>query len=131
MADSLNLLAQGLDFSDGLAFGLPLGAHRVGLTAQVSQFAAQLLQPGPAGRVVFLGQGGFLDFQPHHSTADLVEFSGLGVDLRPQHRAGLVDEVDRLIREEAVGDVAVGQGDGGHQCAVLDAHTVEDLKPLA
>ncbi len=34
---------------------------------------------------------------------------------QPDPRAGLVDEVDRLVRQEAVGDVAVGQLRRGHQ----------------
>jgi hypothetical protein len=33
--------------------------------------------------------------------------SGLEVDLHPQARRRLVDQVDGLVRQEAVGDVAV------------------------
>jgi len=61
VADLLQLLAQLLDPADGLAFGLPLGPHGVGLAAEVGQLPAQLLQAGPAGRVGLLGQGRLLD----------------------------------------------------------------------
>ena len=46
-------------------------------------------------------------------------------------RARLVDEVDRLVRQEAVGDVAVRERRGGDERGVLDAHAVEHLEALA
>ena len=39
-----DLLAERLHLAEGLAFGLPLGPHGVGLGAQVGQLLAQLLQ---------------------------------------------------------------------------------------
>ena len=45
--------------------------------------------------------------------------------------AGLVDEVDRLVRQEAVGDVAVREHRRRHQGVVLDAHAVVHLEALA
>jgi hypothetical protein len=35
-----------------------LGAHGVGFGAQVGEFFAELVKPGDAGRVGFLGEGG-------------------------------------------------------------------------
>ena len=49
----------------------------------------------------------------------------------PQPRAGLVDQVDRLVRQEPVGDVAVGQGRGGDQRLVGDGHPVVRLVAVA
>ena len=46
-------------------------------------------------------------------------------------RAGLVDEVDRLVRQEPVADVAVGQGGGGDQRAVGDRDPVVRLVAVA
>ena len=114
-----------------LPLGLPLGPHRVGLGAQVGQLLAQLLQPGLAGRVVLLGQRRLLDLQPGHPPGQLVELGRHRVDLGAQHRAGLVDEVDRLVGQEPVGDVAVAERHRGDQRAVLDLHAVEHLEPLA
>ena len=37
----------------------------------------------------------------------------LDAESQPQPRAGLVDQVDRLVGQHAVGEVAVGQLDGG------------------
>ena len=63
-ADLLDLLAQRLHLPQRLPLGLPLRPHGVGLGAQVGQLPAQLLQPGPAGRVRLLGQRRLLDLQP-------------------------------------------------------------------
>ncbi len=61
----------------------------------------------------------------------------LPVARRRRHRADthatrrLVDEVDRLVRQEAVADVAVGQLGGGCQSLVGDADAVMRLVPVA
>ena len=39
----------------------------------------------------------------------------------------LVDEVDRLVRQEAVGDIAVGQIGGQHECGIGEAHLMVGL----
>src|SRR6185437_11628103 len=46
-------------------------------------------------------------------------------------RSGLVDEVDRLVRQEPVGDVAVGQAGCCHQGRIGDRHSVVRLVPVA
>ncbi len=53
--------------------------------------------------------------------------SGLEFDLHLEPRRGFVDQVDRLVGQEAVGDVAVGQGRGGHDRGIRDAHAVMEL----
>ena len=119
-AHPLQLAAQLLQPADGLPFGLPLGPLGVGLGAQVGQFAAELVEPGQAGRVVLLAQRGLLDLQPHHPPGQLVQLGRHRVDLGTQPGAGLVDQVDRLVRQEPVGDVAVAEVGRGDQRAVLD-----------
>ena len=49
----------------------------------------------------------------------------------PHPGAGLVDQVDGLVRQEAVADVAVGQLGRGDQRAVGDRHPVVRLVPVA
>ena len=126
----LHLLAQRLHPAQRLALGFPLGPQRVGLRSQVREFLAQVRQARLARLVVLLGERGFLDLQPHHPAGELVQFGRHGVDLGADHRAGLVDQVDRLVRQEPVGDVAVAEHDRGHQGAVGDLHAVEHLEPL-
>ena len=50
-----------------------------------------------------------------------------GVDLDPEPGSRLVDQVDGLVGQEAVGDVAVREHRGRHQRGVLDLHLVVDL----
>lgn len=131
LADLFQFLAQFLHAADGLPFGLPLGVFGVGLGAQVGQFPAQLPQAGFTGGIGLLGEGGILDLQAGDAAGDLVEFGGHRVDLGTQPGARLVDEVDGLVGQEPVGDVAVAEGGRGDQRGVLDLHAVEDLQAFA
>ena len=80
---------------------------------------------------VLLGERGLFDLEPHDTPGELVELGRHRVDLGAEHRARLVDEVDGLVGQEAVGDVAMAQHDGRDERAVLDLHAVEHLEPLA
>src|SRR5215213_139280 len=51
--------------------------------------------------------------------------------LDPHPRGGLIDQVDRLVGQEAVGDVAVGELGGGAQGLVGDRHPVVLFVALA
>ena len=53
--------------------------------------------------------------------------SGRGLDLHPQPRRRLVDEVDRLVGQLAAGDVAVGEGGRRDQGGVGDPDAVVRL----
>ena len=55
---------------------------------------------------------------------------GIEFDLDAQLGGGLVDQVDRLVGQEAVGDVTVGQHRRGDDRGVLDAHPVVHLVAL-
>ena len=61
---------------------------------------------------------------------DLVDLGRLGIDLHPDPRRRLVDQVDRLVRQEAVGDVAVAERRRCDQRRVLDPDLVVDLVAL-
>jgi hypothetical protein len=71
-----------------------------------------------------------LDLELHDAALDLVDLGRHGVDLDAQARGGLVDEVDGLVGEEAVGDVAVAEGGRRDERGVLDAHLVVVLVAL-
>jgi hypothetical protein len=55
----------------------------------------------------------------------------LGHRLDPDPRSCLVDQVDRLVRQEAVGDIAAGELGGGGEGVVGDRHAVVLLVALA
>ena len=61
---------------------------------------------------------------------DDVDLGGHRVDLDAQLAGRLVDEVDRLVGQEAVGEVAVRQHGRGDERGVLDAHAVVHLVAL-
>jgi hypothetical protein len=54
----------------------------------------------------------------------------LGLGAQPDPRRRLIDQVDGLVREEAVADVAIGQLRGGHDRLVGDPDPVIGLVPI-
>ena len=60
----------------------------------------------------------------------LVQFGGHRIQLGLDHGAGFIHQVDSLIRQETVGDIAVGQGGCCNQCSVLNLHAMEHFVPL-
>ena len=81
--------------------------------------------------VGLLAQGLALDLELDAPALELVELDGHRIDLHPEARRRLVDEVDRLVGQEALGDVAVRQGRRGDQRGIGDADAVVDLVALA
>ena len=104
------LLALGLLGEEGLL----LVAQRRGLL-EVLRVDRRLLLAADAGDPV----------------VELAQVRRGGHPLDPHPGAGLVDQVDRLVRQEAVGDVPVGQRRGGHEGAVGDADPVVRLVAVA
>ena len=131
VAGLLQLLARGANLLDHAFLSLPLQPHGVGVRAQIGQLPAQRLEALEARLVLLLLERGLLDLQAHDLARDLVEFGRHGVHLRADRGAGLVDEVDGLVRQEAVGDVAVGEHGGGDDGGVLDADVVIELEAVA
>ena len=81
--------------------------------------------------VALLAQRLALDLELHDPAFELVELGRHRVDLHPQLRRRLVDEVDRLVGQEPIGDVAVGEHRRRHERGVLDLHAVMELVALA
>ena len=88
---------------------------------------AQGLQALGAGLVVLLHERLFLNLHLSELALLSVNVAGHGVELHPQAAAGLIDQVDCLVGQEAVGDVAVGELGCSHQSRVGDTHAVVDL----
>ena len=101
------------------------------LLLQIGQLLLQAREAAARGVVRLLAQRLALDLQLHDAAFDLVELHRQRVDLGAQLRGRLVDEIDGLVRQETVADVAVGEHRGGDQGGVLELHAVVDLVPLA
>ena len=119
-----------LDLADGVLLVVPLGLLGLELLPHVGEFLLDLRQVFLGEAVGLLFQGGLLDLVLDDLPLDHVQLGGHGVDLCADEGAGLVDEVDGLVGEEPVGDVAVAQGGRGDDGPVLDLHPVEDFVPL-
>ena len=78
-----------------------------GLLLQRREFGFQPAEPRPRTGIALLLQRLLLDLEPDDLAVDRVELFRLGIDLHLQPRRRLVDQVDRLVGQEAVGDVAV------------------------
>jgi hypothetical protein len=126
----VELLLELADRHDLRLLGLPLRLHARRALAQLGELALERRAPLLRGRVLLLGQRRQLDLELHRAPLELVDLLGQRVDLDPQPRGRLVDEVDRLVGQEAVGDVALAERRGGDRGAVLDAHAVVDLVAL-
>ena len=110
-----------------LLLGLPAGGQPGGLLLHVGEFALQPLQAVARALVGFLVERLALDLQLDDAAVELVERLRLGIHLHAQPRRRLVHQVDGLVGQEAVGDVAVRQGGGCHQRGIGDPHPVVDL----
>ena len=108
-------------------FRFPAGLHGVELFLFIGKLFLELLETVAGELVVLFLEGHLFDLLLHDLAAQIVELCGHRVDLRADHRAGLIDQVDGLIRQETVGDVTVRQGGSGDQGAVVDLHAVEHL----
>ena len=55
---------------------------------------------------------------------DFIDLLRFGGDLHLQSRGGFIHQIDGLIRQKSVGDVAAAEHGGSHQCAVGDANAM-------
>ena len=92
--------------------------------SSVGQLLFEPLEPLLRAGIALLLERLLLDLEPHDLAVDRIELLRLGIDLHLQPRRRLVDQVDRLVRQKAVGDVAVRQRRRGDDRRVGDAHAV-------
>ena len=126
----LDLLAQSLHLANGVLLVLPLCLHAAELILQFGQFLFQFLQTALAQGIGLLFQADLLDLELGDPVGEVVHLAGHTVHLGLDHGTGLIHKVDGLIGEEAVGDIAVGEGSGGDQRIIADLDAVEYLIAL-
>ena len=80
-----------------LLFLEPAGLELARLFFDVGEFFFYLGQPGAAGGVLFLFQGGALHFELHDLAFELVDLGRHGFELDLQPRPRLVDQILSLI----------------------------------
>ena len=130
LAELAELLLQRTDGVDRLLLAFPVLLHLVHLGVE----RCELVDDGVAAldrrRVGLLLQRDLLDLELQDAPLDDVDLGRQGVDLDAQFAGRLVDQVDGLVGQEAVGEVAVRQHGCADQRGVLDTHTVVHLVPL-
>ena len=77
--------------------------------------------------IFFLAHGFTLNLQLDQTAIELVHHLGFGVDFNLDLGGGFVDQINRLVRQETVGDVAVAQLGRRHDGRIGDVHTVVDF----
>jgi hypothetical protein len=103
----VELLLQPADRVELVELGLPLRFQRASLLLERGELLLQALQSFARGRVFLLAQALTLDLQLHDATAHLVQLGRGAGGFHAQPRRGLVHQVDGLVGQIAIGDVAV------------------------
>ena len=114
----------------GGLLGLP-DLFEVGeLALEPGQRLLELLEALLRGLILLLLERLALHLELDDAPLEAVHLLGLGVDLHADARGRLVDQVDRLVRELAVGDVAVRERRRGDDRGIGDLHLVVDRVAL-
>ncbi len=130
-AHLLELFLQRAAGLDRILLLLPVRAQLRRFFLEVGELLIELGEAILRGLVGFLAQRLALDFELHHAALHFIELDRQRIDLHAQLRRGFINQIDRLVRQEPVGDVAVGEHGGGDQRGVLELHAVVDLVALA
>ena len=104
-AQRLGLLLEILDPRHGLFLAHPLGSERGALLVQRRQLFLDGRETFAC--ILLFGDHGPLDLELHDALLDVLQFRRQAVDLDAQLGGCLIDEVDGLVRQKPVGDVAV------------------------
>ena len=105
----VELLLDLLRIGELVLLRLPLRRQLRRLLLELRQLLLEPLQPVARGLVALLLERFPLDLELDDAPVELVERLGLAVDLHAHAARRLVHQVDRLVGQEAVGDVAVAR----------------------
>src|SRR5256886_584364 len=97
---------------------------------KIEQELADLFAPLLGDFVLLLRQRLTLDLELHDLALDFIDLLRQRVDRDPQPSSCLIDQVDRLVRQEPVRDVAMRKRGRGHDRIVGYADTVVDFVAL-
>ena len=126
----LDLLTERGQILDCLFLVIPLCFLRIELVAQLGKLTLQHFQTVAARLVCLLLQSCLFNLHLHDLSPQLVKLRRKRIQFCLDQRTRLIDQVDRLIRQEPVGNITVRQCSGSYQSAVRDLDTVEHLIPL-
>ena len=113
--------------ADLVLFRLPALGQLRGLLFEVRELLFQLAEPVLRRRVLLFLQCLALDLELDDAPVEILDFFGLGLDLHADSARRFVHQVDGLVGQEAVGDVAIAERRGRDERAVGDAHAMVKL----
>ena len=128
--DLVDLFLDVLRTDDLRLLGLPDFVEIRVLALELGDFLFDQLEAFFRRRVLFLLDRFALDLELDHPPLEPVHDLRLGVDFHLDARRGFVDQVDRLVGQETIGDVAMRQLGRGDDRRVGDLHAVMDLVAL-
>ncbi len=120
--DFVELAADLVDVAQPALLQLPLLAEIGQAAAEIGHFLLDFLAPLLGVFFGFVGKLAVGKLQLHQPPLHLVDLLRHALQFHRQAAGGLVHEVDRLVGQKAVGDVAVREVRRGHQGRVLDLH---------
>ena len=116
-----------LDVLDNVLLVLPFSLALRQCILSVGDFLAQMLKAFAADLVRLLHKRLLLDLHLGELALRQIDLFGHAVDLDAQTAGCLVHEVDGLVGQETIGDVAVRQLRAGDDGGIGDAHAMMDL----
>ena len=105
----------------------PARLLHVELFLDLRNLLAQSLQALLGGIVCLLHKRLLLDLHLRELTRGGIDLDRHGVKLHAQAACGLVYQVDCLVGQKAIGNIAVGKIGRGHQRTIGDMYAMEDL----
>ena len=104
-------------------------SHRAFMALNCSRIGQLFLNDAQRSRArhVLLLRAGLLDFMLHDAAAHVVQLLRHGIHLGANGRTGLIHQVDGLIRQKTIRNIAIGERRGGDQRLIGDFNAVEDL----
>ena len=121
--------ADGLDVNDAEFFRFPLLAERGQLPLHLGHFGLHLGLLLLSGGVRLLRQLPVGQFELPQTALHFVDFRRHALQLHRQLAGRFVHQIDGLVRQEALRDIAIRQSGRGHERRVLDFHAVMGLVP--
>ena len=91
-----------------VAFVLPARGQLARFLLELGQFFAQGGEPVLARLVAFLSERAFLDLELDNAAVEVFDLFGFAFYFHADATRRLVHQVDRLVGEEAVLDIAIG-----------------------
>ncbi len=91
---------------------------------ELCQFFLKIRQTILTETIRLFLQGSLFNLHLHDLSCQFIQLGRHRIQLCFDHRAGLIHQVDRLIREKTVTDIAIGKYSRTHQGRICNLHTV-------